>query len=181
LLLIPLLLLAPLLTAGCANDNKSPGVATANGGATPTASAEASESPGDGLKFAQCMRDNGLTWFKDPDPDEKGFSIHIPRGTDKAKVDKAMEACRKYMPNGGEPPKLDPATVAKLREFAKCMRENGVPDFPDPKADGGLEIKAEPGSGLNPESAAWKKADKACDQYRPDRPDGGAQNHVEKG
>jgi hypothetical protein len=177
----PLLLIPLLLLAGCAGNNKSPGVATANGGATPTASAEASESPGDGLKFAQCMRDNGLTWFKDPDPNEKGFSINIPRGTDKAKVDKAMEACRKYMPNGGEPPKPDPATTAKLREFAKCMRANGVPEFPDPKADGGLEIKAGPGSGLDPESAAWKKAEKACDQYRPDGPDGGKQKHVENG
>jgi hypothetical protein len=177
----PLLLIPLLLLAGCAGNNKSPGVATANGGATPTASTAASESPGDGVKFAQCMRDNGLTWFKDPDPDEKGFSIHIPRGTDKAKVDKAMQACRKYMPNGGEPPKLDAATVAKLREFAKCMRANGVPEFPDPKADGGLEIKAEPGSGLDPDSPAWKKADQACAQYRPEGPGGGEQKHQENG
>jgi hypothetical protein len=178
LLLIPLLALA-----GCAGTTKTPGVATANGGTTPSAGAStAAPSQGDGLKFAQCMRENGLPSFKDPDPDAKGFSIHIDKGMPKAKVDAAMKACRQFMPNGGEPPKLDPALTAKLREYSKCMRANGVPDFPDPSPDGGIQLKAEPGSGLDPDSATFKKADEACSQYRPEGPDGdGGQKHTEQG
>src|SRR5262245_2813646 len=120
LLLIPLLALA-----GCAGPAESPGIPSANGGAaTPKASASTNtgSKDGDGLKFAQCMRDNGLPWFEDPDPDEKGIRISIPEGTPKAKVDKAMAACKQYLPGGGEPGKVDPAVTAKLRELAKCMR-----------------------------------------------------------
>jgi hypothetical protein len=175
LLLIPLLALA-----GCAGNNQSPGVATANGGATPTASASSQPSEGDPLKHAQCMRENGLPGFEDPEPDQKGIRIKVPKGTDKKKVDAAMAACKQYLPNGGEPRKLDPAITAKLREFAKCMRANGVPEFPDPQADGGLEIRAQKGGNLDPESAAFKKADAACAQYRPEGPGGGGKQ-VEKG
>ncbi len=36
------------------------------------------------------------------------------------------------------------ADVPKLRVFAKCMRDNGVPDWPDPKADGSFPSQGNP-------------------------------------
>jgi hypothetical protein len=170
LLLIPLLALA-----GCAGPSESPGVATAGGGATPSAGASSAPPEGDQLKFAQCMRDNGLPWYKDPEPGQRGVRISIPKGTDKAKVDAAMAACKAYLPNGGEPMKLDPEMQAQLRQFSQCMRENGLPDFPDPSAEGGILMKPGQG-GIDPESAEFKKAEQACAQFRPDRPDGAKKN-----
>ena len=172
------LLLCLLALAGCAGPARTPGVATADGGATPSAVASSGGSAGgskdgDALKFAQCMRANGLPWFKDPEPDQKGIRISVPAGTDKAKVDAAMKICRQYLPNGGEPPKLDPAAIAKLREFSKCMRANGVPDFPDPKADGGIEIREGAGVDIDPESESFRNAERACEQYRPQGRAGG--------
>jgi len=52
--------------------------------------------------------------------------------------------------------------------FAKCMRENGLPDFPDPKPGQGIEMK--PGSSLDPTSAQFKAAESRCKQYAPSNP-----------
>jgi hypothetical protein len=164
---LPVLVLLAL--AGCASRTGGDAVATAGGAATPaTPSASATAEKGDGLKFAQCMRENGMTWFEDPAPDQRGVRIKIPQGQDKAKVDAALEACKKFMPNGGEPPKLDAAAIERARQMAKCMRENGVPDFPDPSADGGIRFDARKG-GVGPGDPAFEAAEKKCARFMPDR------------
>src|SRR4051794_7964968 len=69
------------------------------------------------LQFARCMRDHGVDI---PDPQTthgaagaQGFSLRVGgpagkggkgRGPAPQKVQAAMAACRKYMPNGGKPP-----------------------------------------------------------------------------
>lgn len=162
-----LLLLLPALTlAACAADPTGPGIATVDGSAAPSAAASPADGgDGDPAKFAQCMREQGLTWWKDPDPGERGFAIHIPKGVDEAQVNKAMQACKEFMPNGGEMPKLDPAQAEQLRKYAKCMRENGVPGFPDPGADGGIKLDTR--NGIDPQSAAFKNAEQKCTSLRP--------------
>jgi hypothetical protein len=83
------------------------------------------------------MRENGVPDF--PDPDAQGRL----RGAGHEQQDDpefraAQEACRDLAP-GGEHEKLgDPAFVEQMREFSQCMRENGLPDFPDPDAQGRL-------------------------------------------
>jgi hypothetical protein len=164
------LLLATLAAAGCAEpEDAGDGVASV-GGATPSASASAADGPakGDALKHAQCMRENGMTWFKDPEPGQRGVRIAVPPGQDRAKVDAAMEACKKYLPNGGEPGRMDPAAMERARQMSKCMRENGVPDFPDPGPDGGIRIEKGKGKGgLGPGDPAFEAAQEACAQFRP--------------
>jgi hypothetical protein len=169
---VPLVLLLAL--AGCAAGNDDGGgVATANGktpAATATTTPAAQE---DGLKFAQCMRENGLSWFEDPEPGAPGVRIDIPQGADKAKVDAAMAACKRYLPNGGEPPKMDAQAMERARQVSKCMRENGVPDFPDPQPDGGLMIDSRKLS-TGPGDPAFDAAEKVCALFRPDEPPGAA-------
>lgn len=151
--------------AGCAEQQAGAQVASA-GGATPTASASAAardeEAP---LKHAQCMREQGMTWF--PDPDTSGrISIKIPQGTDKAKFDAAMEACRKWGPDSGGPEKIDPEMLENMRRMAQCMRDNGVKDFPDPAADGALRVDGSK-LGMGPGDPTFDKAEKACAKYAP--------------
>jgi hypothetical protein len=50
----------------------------------------------------------------------------------------------------------------KAVKFAACMRENGYPDFPDPKASGEF-----PGFGISVTPAVWIKALQACKELRP--------------
>jgi hypothetical protein len=50
-------------------------------------------------------------------------------------------------------------------KFANCMRTHGVPNFPDPSSNGGIQIA--PGSGLNPQSPAFQAAQKRCGKLLP--------------
>jgi len=168
------LALSLLLTlAGCAAPTDGNGVATVAGKPTATApSATAATNDRDAqLKFAQCMREHGMTWFKDPDPSVNGVRINVPAGQDKAKVDAAMAACKKFMPNGGTPPKMSPEMLEQGRQMAKCMREHGFPNFPDPKPDGGIQIDGNKLGG-GPGQPKFDAAEKACDKYRPKPPSG---------
>jgi hypothetical protein len=56
----------------------------------------------------------------------------------------------------------------KAMKFAECMRENGVREFPDPPASGGLTIDGVVnGSSLDPSAPAWKAAIGACKDLQP--------------
>jgi hypothetical protein len=162
LLLIPLLVVT---IAGCAGP-------AASGGAAPTPSATAGGF--DPAKLGKCVRENGVPDFPDPSAEGGRISIRMPDGVKKEVADKAMEACKQYQPNGGQPGKADPAFTARLRQLAKCMRANGVPDFPDPNADGGIELHHDKnGGGIDPDSQSFKQAEEACKQFRPSPPAGG--------
>jgi hypothetical protein len=50
----------------------------------------------------------------------------------------------------------------KAVKFAACMRENGYPDFPDPKASGEF-----PTFGISVSPAVWTKALRACKELQP--------------
>jgi hypothetical protein len=53
-------------------------------------------------------------------------------------------------------------------KFAACMRDNGVSEFPDPDASGGLTIDGVlNGSSLDPSTPAWKAAIGACKDLQP--------------
>jgi hypothetical protein len=162
------LVLVALAAAGCAEPDDTGGGVASIGGATPSASASAAAGApeGDGLKFAQCMRENGMSWFEDPAPGQRGVRIAVPPGQDRAKVDAAMAACKKYLPDGGEPGRMDPAAMEQARRMAKCMRENGVPDFPDPGPNGEIRIDKGKG-GTGPGDPEFEAAQQACAQFRP--------------
>ncbi|MFG2056824.1 hypothetical protein ACGFI9_22650 [Micromonospora sp. NPDC048930] len=164
LLVLPLLL--GLAVAGCAGaDPDGKQVATAGGGAasaSPSASVAQVSDEDRQREFAKCMRENGLPDFPDPETGDGKFRIRMPAGADKEKVEAAMEKCRSLMPNGGKALKLDPEQVEQVRQLAKCMRENGVPDFPDPGPDGAIELKG--GTGFDPDSPTMKAALEKCRQ-----------------
>ncbi|MGI5212870.1 hypothetical protein [Plantactinospora sp. CA-290183] len=141
LLVLPLFL--GLAVAGCAGSGSDgEGVATAGGGAagpSPSASAVALSDEDRGREFAKCMRENGID-MPDPEPGG-GLRMRKAPGGDEEKMQAAMEKCRSLLPNGGTGMKLDPEQVEKVRQLARCMRENGVPNFPDPAADGSIDLK----------------------------------------
>ncbi|GAA5010715.1 hypothetical protein GCM10023317_47310 [Actinopolymorpha pittospori] len=60
-------------------------------------------------------------------------------GVDAGVLEKAQEACERYRP---VLPASDMAHKVELsRLFARCMREHGVANFPDPEPDGRFDIK----------------------------------------
>jgi hypothetical protein len=65
-----------------------------------------------------------------------------------------------------------PEMTGKLWAYARCMRDSGVPGFPDPMTDGGLIVDGSK-RGFDSNSVAFKAADQKCRHLMP-APVGGA-------
>jgi len=140
---LPLLVAAAFVVAGCGADKKDPGVASLGNAAknNPSASPSASLDPKDAaLKFAQCMRQNGID-VPDPEPDG-GLMIKAGKNTDQAKMEKAMKTCQHFMKDSGPGDAAkDPKFRDAMVKYAACMRAHGV-DMPDPGPDGSFTVKS---------------------------------------
>lgn len=88
------------------------------------------------VKFASCMRKNGISAF--PDPSGSGnFTIdEVANGssldTSSPAFIRALTACKDLEPAGFTGSKWNSQQMKTARKFAQCIRENGVTDFPDP-------------------------------------------------
>jgi hypothetical protein len=118
------------------------------------------------VAFAQCMRGHGVPDF--PEPSEGKLLV---RGTSKnglnpgsPQFQSAMKACRSLAPAPKLSPQQSAAMQAQALKFSACMRSHGVPNFPDPKFEGGgvrMSLHAGPG-GIDPQSPQFQAAQKAC-------------------
>jgi hypothetical protein len=126
--------------------------------------------------LVECVRQHGAPGMPDV-PVRNGHIVLPDENTvdeaTKQNVDAARQAC-KAVEDRIPPSVLDnnadsqrsggptAADVPKEREFAKCMRENGQPEWPDPKADGTF-----PGQDLimSQGKAAVGPAVQACQKY----------------
>jgi hypothetical protein len=140
-------LVTAALVTGCGGGSASPTARTL--GSTPasssshTATRAPSTAPGayrsGPLAFARCMRANGVPNFPDPQPGSG--ALFNPAGINPAApaVQTATSRCQKLLNTAGGPAPLGstthPAerTLAKLLAIADCMRQHGVPEFPDPR------------------------------------------------
>lgn len=158
---VPLALVAAL--SACGGGGDQPGVASAgNRGAASSAPAVPADDAEAALKFTQCMRAEGVD-MPDPGAGNQGAlpaGDAVPDGTPLSAADKkaaaAMDKCRKFLPAGGEDQKPSPADIARARAVAKCMRANGVPDFPDPDPVTGV-LQFDASMGDTPYSRAAEK------------------------
>jgi hypothetical protein len=133
-----------LISAGCGTgssvDNKSATTApsgTGSSGGNKSASAHEKS-----VKFAECMRANGVSAF--PDPDASG-DLTLDGAVNGSSIDpssaawkQAMRACKDLQPPGFTGRKATPKQMSARLKFAQCIRDNGVKDFPDPTKDGPL-------------------------------------------
>jgi hypothetical protein len=70
---------------------------------------------------------------------------------------------------GGASPESSSSLQQKEIAFAKCMRSNGVPNFPDPSAGGGFAVRG----GFDSQSPAVNAARAKCQQLLPPGPGSG--------
>lgn len=178
----PLLLLA----VGAALALGACGSSDDNGGSGSSAKSQDDKAFEGALKYAKCMREHGIDM---PDPQRVGSggikqTMNGKPGS-RAKMDAANKDCQKYMQiGGGRAPSAAEQAKAKdaMLAYAKCMRDNGV-DMPDPKfsnSGGGVTFQlGGPGNkggstgGPNPDSPAFKAADKVCHSKLADLEKGG--------
>ncbi len=132
-----------------------------------TASGAASEYQKAMLEWTRCMRENGVPDF--PDPDAEGRFL-IPKSIDvnSAAFKNARNACESKFPAGQKTrsAQADAELLKQALEYARCMRANGVPGFPDPQVINGRLTMTLP-AGVDPNSDVFKKAQDACKAKRP--------------
>jgi hypothetical protein len=152
----PLLGLGISLAGGCGGKS-----AEASGSTDAAASPSGQASPGRLSwaaydkrmeDYAECLRKNGMpsAKYKGHDENAKPGSEITGMPTDaNQKLYPAIEKCHGKEPTWQERPvpfaaeKPSGEDLAKQRLLARCMRENGVPDYPDPVADPNARSDAE--------------------------------------
>jgi hypothetical protein len=147
--------------------------------ATSSAGGGKADASDQGVKYSQCMREHGIKDF--PDPVDGHVLLQSGPGSDLnpnlPAFQAADKACKSLQPAGGQNDKLGsggPGGEAILA-FAKCMRKNGVPKFPDPKINGGqVQMGIDPSSGVDPNSASFKAAQAKCGSAMPGGASSGA-------
>ena len=152
--------IAPLLVlalAACGSAGSGDRVASAGSKAPHSTSTASASASGDdaGVKYTQCMREHGVN-LPDPEPGKPPMVINGEAGST---LNKAYEACKQLLPKQAtEDTKISAEDLEKLRQYARCMRDNGV-DVPDPDPDGGMSAKVG-----QPKMA---EADKVCQSKLP--------------
>jgi hypothetical protein len=141
-----------MISAGCSNgsagnDNtgttSSSGTANSSGSSSTAASHNSTATPREkAVKFAECMRANGVSAFPDPDASGELTIDAVANGssldTSSAAFEQGIAACKDLEPPGFTGDKRSPEQQAAALEFAQCIRDNGVRDFPDPAPDAPL-------------------------------------------
>lgn len=151
----------------------SPGASTnsnvATGGSAAQGSGTAVGFDGITVQFSQCMRGHGVPNFADPN--SQGEVVVHGIDPNSPQFLAAQTACAKYGLNGGmKPTSAESASVlAHLLKFSKCMRSQGITDFPDPTngPNGiGMIINSN-ASNLQPNNPQFKAAEAACQKFMP--------------
>ena len=141
IVLVGMLALAAL--SGCAGGGQAGAAASPSASAMTDAQLQVLVN-----NMVQCVRQHGAPGMPDV-PVRNGHIVQpdlnsVDQATQQ-NFDAARQACKAVQDrippgvlndNSGQSGGPTAADVPKEREFAKCMRDNGQPNWPDPKADG---------------------------------------------
>jgi hypothetical protein len=132
------LVAAALIGAGCGSGGSGDAVTTG----TPSSGPGHASAHAKAVKFAECMRANGVSDFPDPDAAGRLTIDEVANGssldTSSAAFERAMSACKELEPAGFTGHKATATEQDARLQFAQCVRDNGVKDFPDPTRDAPL-------------------------------------------
>ena len=161
-----------LALGACGEETEDPGIASAGGGATPSASASNAAGEQDSQKFVDCLNDHGIEATVESDG-KGGTGIRIggpgSKPVDQNTMKQAQQACKQYAPGGGDGdgrplPKED---QERFLRFAQCMRDHDIP-MEDPKFDGGgVRLGIQGAKGSAPSDSKVQAAQKACQSNLP--------------
>jgi hypothetical protein len=156
-----------LLLAGLAGCSASGG----SGAATTTTSAQQAATAVL-RELVRCARSNGMPNMPDLRLDSNG-RVSLPPGTPEPpkSVERACRSIWERLPasaRGDE--ERPPADMQALLRYARCMREHGMAEFPDPDAQG--NFKAPLSLQREGKSPRLLRAMRACQQLNPNKKGG---------
>lgn len=167
-----------LVLAACATSSDGEVATLEDTGSTvPESSADQQDDSAEEtlLAFAQCMRDNGLPDFPDPELDQNG-NLQLfgggggagQLGADQSTLQAAFDECDQLIEGliSEAFRNIDQSEFQdNFLEFATCMRDQGI-DLPDPDFSGGFGPGEGGGRGLfgdiNPQDPAFQEAAEEC-------------------
>jgi hypothetical protein len=154
-----------LAVAACTGADKPGGVASLRGAdqATTTTAAGGSSDPAQAaLAYGRCMRQHGIDL---PDPQIIADRLVLRPPPKSPKFQAAAQACRQYLPNGGQPPALTAQERQRAVAFARCVRQRGL-NMPDPQFPGNRLVQEFP-PGMERGDPRVRAAVQACQQFLP--------------
>ena len=118
--------------------------------------------------YARCMRSHGVPNFPDPKVTTSpghaavGFAVN-PTETGSPKFKSADKTCSRILPAPRNQSPAEQQTHKRdLLAFARCLRTNGIHDFPDPDQQGRLTLTMVAAAGVDIHSRTFLDAAKAC-------------------
>ncbi len=109
-----------------------------------------------------CYRAHGDPGFPDPvyDPSDGRWHFAISPGTAPVST---QRACRHLFPSGNASPPVPQAQFRQLVRLAQCIRQHGVPTWPDPNPQGQFPLPPP----LLQKTPAGERAQSDCQRYVP--------------
>ncbi len=150
-----------LLTAACGSS-----------GPSATSAADGSTNAQKAIAFSHCMRSHGVSNL--PDPNSSGA---IPKkslqqlGVSRSVFQAAQTACQHLLPSGDQSSQgQDQQVMNALYKFARCVRANGVSNWPDPLTESDPGEPDTPGfprdiQGVNQDAPQVKTAMDTCQHF----------------
>lgn len=130
-----------LIVTGCSSGASTTDATTATAAGESGRSAPSSARDR-AVRFAECMRKNGVDGFPDPNADGELTVDGVLNGSsidpDGLAWKQALSACQELQPSGFTGHQRNAEQQRTALAFAQCIRENGVADFPDPTPDAPL-------------------------------------------
>jgi hypothetical protein len=165
------LLAAGALLAGCAAGGPRPGAAASSStvnsstgnSSTGNSSTGNSSTPDAGTAaIVACYRAHGDPSFPDPvyDPGDGEWHFAVSPGTAPAST---RQACQHLFPSGNASPPVPQARFQALVRLAECLRQHGVPNWPDPDPDGSYPLPP----ALQTKTPAYVRAAQDCQRLWP--------------
>jgi len=139
------------------------------GSSSTAAKKTSNDSQQSALKWADCMRQHGVQ-VSDPNT-KSGITVGSGSGSDSGPnpedptFQAAATACQKYLEQAlTDRPQNNSALQQRFLSYARCMRQHGIADFPDPSGSGGSISfgGSSAGGDLDPNSPDFQKASQAC-------------------
>lgn len=160
LLACGVMLAASGVLAGCGSGS---GSGSGSGGShSPGAGTSTRQPDSQTMAEVRCYRSHGDPSFPDPiyDPHDGRWHFAVSPGTAPAST---QLACQHLFPAAAASPPVPQAQFQALVRLAECLRRHGVPNWPDPNAEGQYLLPPP----LLQKTQAYVRASAACDRYWP--------------
>jgi hypothetical protein len=150
-----------LLAAACASSSPSS-----------TSAADRSTTAQKAIAFSHCMRSHGVSAFPDPTDSGQVPKVSLQQlGVSRSSFLASQTACQRLLPDSDQPSQAhDQQVLPALFNFARCVRSNGVSNWPDPLAESDPGEPDTPGfprdiQGVNQNAPQVKTAMDKCQHF----------------